>query len=306
LSLQPRLLEGFQLNNDTPTFDSIVRSPLQYTLDRATRSAHVVIPKLVRGINFFPGNNYARYSIVVTLGIVPDVVFNPGSGQYEAPEWHRDNTIAQEVSTEWKAALEGSDSTSLDIAIRDVPGDAAWTLMLSVGIRFGAYYQGDIIKQVKRTGAAKIVAMRGQEDDGFLPDDDIRTDSFGDSTSENAILESGLIVKSEVASGHRSYQIMQTKGSQETPVRKAAAPAFWPQVQPILRAVAVESAPGHPGTSYLDPSQNDVRTSTLRAADDVLLRKSILDTLERLRHSEKHILKHALSFYWSLQNRTQT
>jgi hypothetical protein len=188
LSQHPHLLEGFQLNKDTPTFDSVVRSPVLYSIDRANRSAHVEIPELVRGINYFPNNNHALFNIVVTLGIVPDFEYNPKSREYEAPAWYtKFRHLPKEVATGWSPSLKGTEGVSLNISLKDIPADASWSLMLSIGIRYGAMHEGGSIEQVKRAGAAKIVAIRGTADDALAaePDDntDIEADVFDDVAS---------------------------------------------------------------------------------------------------------------------------
>lgn len=48
----------------------------------------------------------------------------------------------------------------MDVAL---PPDNAWTLMLSIGIEYGAFHQNGKLEQVKRFGAAKIMALQGND-----------------------------------------------------------------------------------------------------------------------------------------------
>ncbi|MCD9016991.1 hypothetical protein [Parachryseolinea silvisoli] len=85
LSEHTRMLEGFSTTYKAPSFDSIVRTPVYYTMDRASRSARIEIPELMRDINYFPQNNHAMFRLTVTLGIVPDVTFDVAAKEYLPP-----------------------------------------------------------------------------------------------------------------------------------------------------------------------------------------------------------------------------
>ncbi len=57
LSQHPQLLNGFSFNRQN-TFDSTVRNPLSFSLDRATLTAQVDIPALLPGINLAANPKY--------------------------------------------------------------------------------------------------------------------------------------------------------------------------------------------------------------------------------------------------------
>jgi hypothetical protein len=105
VSQHPELLQGFSLNKYT-TFDSMVRTAVTCTIDRATGTARVSIPKLLRDINFFPNNQHPAYSIVVCLGVVPDFEFNPQSGKYAPPKWYDAMQGFQMAETPWYSSLK--------------------------------------------------------------------------------------------------------------------------------------------------------------------------------------------------------
>jgi hypothetical protein len=162
LSKYPGLLAGFQLNKAT-TFDSVLRTPLTYTLDRNTLSARVNIPALLRDINFHPNNRHARFCIDVSLGIVPDFTFDPLEGAYKPSAWYTTMFAPQSVSSPWYPALKGSPATSLEITLTDqVPADESYSLMLTVGVRYGSPMEDDVVKDVKRAGVAKVIAVAGR------------------------------------------------------------------------------------------------------------------------------------------------
>jgi hypothetical protein len=170
LSKHPGLLAGFQLNKNT-MFDSVLRTPITYTLDRKTLSARVNIPALLRDINFHPNNRHARFCIDVSLGIVPDFTFDPGERAYRPSAWYTTMFAPQSVSSPWFPALKGSPATSLEIALTDqVPADESYSLMLTVGVRYGSPMEDDVVKDVKRAGVAKVIAVAGRPEGDGLED----------------------------------------------------------------------------------------------------------------------------------------
>ncbi|MBT1712338.1 hypothetical protein KK062_29110 [Fulvivirgaceae bacterium PWU5] len=160
LSKYPSLLTGFSLNKYT-TFDSVVRTPVMYAIDREKRSAQVNIPRLLRDINFFPNNKHTRFRMVVCLGIVPDFTFNPVKGKYEPPAWYDSRYDAETVYSPWYAALKGSPEATLNLTADQVPPDDSYSLMLTIGVQFGSPMEDDVVAPVKRAGAAKILGIAG-------------------------------------------------------------------------------------------------------------------------------------------------
>lgn len=185
LSEHARILEGYPLNKEHPTFDSVIRNPVYYTLDRATRTAQVDIPALVRGINYFPQNNHALFRITLTLGIAPDMRYDIPSKEYLPPKWFDFGFNTVTASTGWCPSLEGMDATTLSLAVDDMPPEEGWTLILSIGIQYGALHVGGSVKEVKRFGAAKILALRGKA----LPAEEGTPDDEREVTKINAVIE---------------------------------------------------------------------------------------------------------------------
>jgi len=161
LTKNPRLMEGFSLNRKT-TFDSVVRCPLVGAIDRDTLSARVEVPALLPGINFFGLQTQAVYSIMAVLGIAPDVFYDGGRYQPHPDYRANDCKIAE---SDWYPVLKGSPATTLDIQLNSTPPDQSFSLVLSVGVRYGALRGNSIqdagsVEQVKRKGGAKILMMR--------------------------------------------------------------------------------------------------------------------------------------------------
>ena len=188
LSEHTRLLEGFSTTKKAPAFDSIVRAPVYCTMNRRDRSARVDIPELLRDINYFPQNNHAMFRLTVTLGIVPDVTFDVPSKEYLPPAWYSRACNSIEASTDWSPSLEGMQSSTLDLAMDELPPDDSWTLMLSIGIEYGAFRRNGKIEEVRRVGAAKIMALLGKDGASGDSDDDNRNENNEEHEVEPAIL----------------------------------------------------------------------------------------------------------------------
>jgi hypothetical protein len=163
VSQHPELLQGFSLNKYT-TFDSMVRTAITCTIDRPTGTARVSIPQLVRDINFFPNNQHPAYSIVVCLGVVPDFVFNPQTGKYGPPKWYDAMQGWAKAETPWYSSLKGSPAQTLDVVLKNtLPPDEGYSLQLTVGVQFGALHDKGAVRQVTRSGAAKILSVAGSQ-----------------------------------------------------------------------------------------------------------------------------------------------
>jgi hypothetical protein len=152
----PRILEGFSLNKER-TFDSIIRNTLRFTLNRETLEASIDIPALVPGINFHVEGKFPLYSLIINPVVMPNVYYDKLGYQPSHKNWVR--TMHDTVITEWYPVLNGSPEQSHQMKIKFTPPDENYILMLSVGIRFGTIGADGEIKQLRRTGAAKIIGV---------------------------------------------------------------------------------------------------------------------------------------------------
>ena len=227
LSEHTRLLEGFSTTYKAPSFDSIVRTPVYYTMDRMNRSARIEIPELMRDINYFPQNNHAMFRLTVTLGIVPDVAFDVAAKEYLPPTWYDPSYYSIDISTDWNASLAGMESTVLALAMDALPPDNRWTLMLSIGIEYGAFREGGKIDEVKRFGAAKILALRGKEDvsvDG-MGDDGMAEEEIN--VVDKIVTEDAPIVNVEkMSEGYRAPEMRYEYTMKVPPVEKQVSKVY--------------------------------------------------------------------------------
>ncbi|NII23559.1 hypothetical protein HB364_00605 [Pseudoflavitalea sp. X16] len=178
LSANPQILKGFSLNRNN-TFDTAIRYPIEYVLDRNTVSAFVQVPELQPGINLFAPEKYPWFSIVVSLGLVPDIIFTkdqePADADYDSftdpqakssvhaytyphPEYKL-YTLPVCAVTVWHPVKKGCPAIPLELQLPVSPPDNQFTLLLSIGIRYGIQEDARIISQVRYAGAAKILAV---------------------------------------------------------------------------------------------------------------------------------------------------
>lgn len=155
LSKAPHLLAGFSLNRGTG-FDSVVRTPLAFSLSEDDLQAVVQIPALLPRINFFVPGNHAYYSIMITLGLVPDLFYREGRYETTPPDFSASPATSV---TPWLPVSDGSAATTLRLGIEQQPSLAFSTLMLSVGIRYGLARSNGEIEQVKYAGSAKVLGV---------------------------------------------------------------------------------------------------------------------------------------------------
>lgn len=158
LSAYPQVLNGFSLNRSNP-FDSTVRFPVEYTLSRETATATVQLPELIPGISFFAPEKYPWFSVLVTLGVVGDIVYKGGLLPYELTHvgYHRIATL--QTDTGWHPVTQGAPATTLELKYTTFPPDDHFTLVLAIGVRYGTQYDVHDIRQAKYAGCAKVLAV---------------------------------------------------------------------------------------------------------------------------------------------------
>lgn len=157
LTRNPKLLEGFSLNRNR-TFESVIRTPVSYSLDKDNRSATLTIPALMPGVNFFPHPYHAIYSFVLTLGIVPDLHYNAKSKTYKSQKQYA-TFQPPTVFSDWRHVSANADELTLQVSMSKIPPDSHHTLILSAGIRYGTIDNNMTNDQAKGAGSAKILAV---------------------------------------------------------------------------------------------------------------------------------------------------
>ncbi len=156
LSKNKLLLQGFSLNRKNP-FDSMVRAGVSYSLVQDTWNAQVNLPELLPGINFFPHPNMPFFSVQIVLGMVPDLFYRDGKYLPSSSSYHENNVAV--VTTDWHATQGHQKKESLQVKLPEPPADEASSLLLSIGIRYGAMQNNGAIEQIKYAGCAKVLGV---------------------------------------------------------------------------------------------------------------------------------------------------
>ena len=156
LSADPGLLVGYSLNTKN-LFDSVVRSIVNQHLDRPRLKATVEIPALLPGINLFLPWSYPLFGFQMTLGVVPDLVYDSAKHKYDLPPAY-DQFVPQVTETPWFPVQGGSPAISMELNYPTAPPDQSFILLLSIGIRYGRPGASGQVEQIPRAGAGRILA----------------------------------------------------------------------------------------------------------------------------------------------------
>lgn len=159
LSHMPAILAGFSLNKENSLFDLTLRSAITATIDREGFSARIHIPELIPGVNFHPEASQPMHSVTAVLGIVPDAELDADLGKYTTPPWFDTTYAPVMVSTAWLPASVGMDATTLEVQVPQRPPEDDFSLMLSIGVRYGMFLGDGTVLQARRVGAAKVLTM---------------------------------------------------------------------------------------------------------------------------------------------------
>jgi hypothetical protein len=150
------LLEGFQLNR-VHTFDSVVRHPLRYAIDRAAGRATVQLPELVPGLNLHIPWYNPLFRFVVALGLVTDRTFT-GSG-YGMRNDTQHFPVAT-ACTSWHAVSQPVEAEMIELDLGISGGMLEEnTMLLSVGVEMGVPVSAAVTDVVKRVGCGKILGV---------------------------------------------------------------------------------------------------------------------------------------------------
>jgi hypothetical protein len=150
-------LTGFSLNRNI-LFDSMVRYPLQASVNRNNGHAQVQIPMLEPGIHL-KLNRWPLFRFCITLGVVPDVLHNATQKIYE-PALITPLPIAIPVTGAWWPSNETYTSELLEISLNDAtPVNEHLTLVAGIGIEMGQMTMDGAVEPVKFGGSAKVIGV---------------------------------------------------------------------------------------------------------------------------------------------------
>jgi hypothetical protein len=156
LSANAQYLKGFSLNRQHP-FDSVIRYPVTGTLNREELNASVQFPELIPQVNFIPPVTLPYYSLRIGLGVVPDIVRDPKRYVPVHPDYS--SICAVYADTAWLPLLQEAEAREVKIQYDLRPPDNNFTLVLTVGIRYGIVKDINQIRQAPYVGSAKVLEV---------------------------------------------------------------------------------------------------------------------------------------------------
>ena len=161
LSQHKQYLVGYNFNRIN-RFDSVLRIPLDWKIDREKVTATIIIPTFACSMGLSMPDKFGLFRISATFAAVTDMVL--GELKYDYEPIH--NTIGlnrQIVSTEWfpRTATVAAQELSfqLDINHPEITFNDSDTLILSVAIEFGELDAFGNPTPVKVSGAGKVLEV---------------------------------------------------------------------------------------------------------------------------------------------------
>jgi len=149
------LLEGFQLNKEHP-FESVLRTPVECSIQRNELKAMITLPAFLPGVNFYPPTTLPYFRVVATLSVTPDLYF------HEFKYRPKSDYLAfrpEIIKTEWMATQSETDIINLELKMVQLPPDDQFILVLTLGIEMGQAKSKLLIKTVKYAGCGKILKV---------------------------------------------------------------------------------------------------------------------------------------------------
>jgi hypothetical protein len=159
ISQHPSYFAGFNLNKKN-TFDSIIRHPLQYSIDPVKGIASIQLPALIPGVSVFLPWPVPQYRVVAVLSMVADQLYN----EENKKKWF--SILPAMATTEWIPSNQQLESHGFELTLpvpEVKPPVARLTYVLAIGIEWEIVTMkngGGLI----RTGAGKIIDMAGVQE----------------------------------------------------------------------------------------------------------------------------------------------
>ena len=160
LSRHKEMLVGFTFSRKQ-VLESVLRIPIETSIDRVTAEAHIDIPALNADMYLYNFRKLPYYRIVATFSGVCDMMIPENEKVYDHAIYNfcdRKNGIYE---SEWLPTM--GTQTALNIKLlyplikNPIPEDV--TLLLCIGIEFGKKGYGEITEPVKYAGSGKIVRV---------------------------------------------------------------------------------------------------------------------------------------------------
>ncbi len=154
VSQHPSYFAGFNLNKNH-LFDSIIRHPLQYSIDPVAGTAKVELPELQQGVSLFLPWPVPQFRVIMALGLVADQMYD-ASGKKDS--FSPSTAMA---TTGWLLSTQQYKGQTFELSLplpAKRPKDRGISYVLSIGIEMEiTVLRGS--GGIRKAGAGKIVDL---------------------------------------------------------------------------------------------------------------------------------------------------
>ncbi len=150
-------LNGFYLNRNKP-LDTIVRTPITFTLNRNECRALVNLPAVDPKLHLINDYKYPFFRFVVSLCVVSDLEYNEKYKTYR--KLSTGNSPKNCIQSGWHSTNGTCASQPLAIAVDKISAlSENEALVLAAGIEFGTPDTSGIVQAKKYSGSGKILSV---------------------------------------------------------------------------------------------------------------------------------------------------
>jgi hypothetical protein len=159
LSKNRDLLGGFSVSKQQ-LLESVLRVPIQASIDRETGTAEVSIPSIDTNRQIYNFRKLPYFRIIVCLSRVSDVIFSTEKNQYIR---EHDTTHESEnwITTDWFQTVGKIPAQNYKLALPNItlPFPDCITLILTFGFDFGKIGSDGQPASVKYAGCGKVIRV---------------------------------------------------------------------------------------------------------------------------------------------------
>ena len=160
LSEHKKVLEEVYFNK-TITFDTILLVKPVVKFDRENLKAVIIIPEINTNIDLFNTKKHPFFRIMVAMGSVPDIIYNPDSDEYESMvvNFH---SACEKYTTEWYPSNSIIFEQTITLQIpesRRTEFTDNINLVLSIAVQFGRYDWIHFPIEKKHGGYGKVLLV---------------------------------------------------------------------------------------------------------------------------------------------------
>lgn len=161
LSAHKQYLVGFDFNRIV-RFDSVLRVPLQWTINRETTLATIIIPAFACSMGLNSPNKYNLFRISAAFGVATD--HRLGERKYDYEPVHDTIGLGGKITSgNWFSTQTTVAEQKLELQLKlnrpEITFNESDTLILTVAVEFGALDAFGNPTAVRGAGAGKILGV---------------------------------------------------------------------------------------------------------------------------------------------------